>query len=624
MNTKTLAAAGAILVLSAVFTLAQQPLGTAFTYQGSLAAGGQPANGFYDLQFAIYDSPVNGEQMTPALTNSVGVTNGLFNTTLDFGPGAFGGDARWLDIAVRTNGGSAFTPLAPRQALTAAPYALTATQVTGLIADAQLPDNIARLNANQTFSGTVTFGPVAGPPFIIPPIYTNVIVSNLNAGNADTVDGKHAKDFWQLAGNAGTTAGTDFLGTTDNQPLEFKVNNTRVFRFEPNAASPNVLAGFSGNFVQGGIVGAAIGGGGTAGSINQVLSDYGTIGGGVFNQILPNSTDGTIGGGSQNNVGDADSTIGGGQQNGIAPGAFKSTIGGGSLNSVGSKYSVVSGGDDNSIMASGAWDAIGGGGGNTIEGPVSHATIAGGSGQIIGVQADSATIAGGQDNVILSNAQYSAIGGGLTNVIGASAFYATIPGGVSNEAFGTFSFAAGQRAQALHNGTFVWADSTAADFSSTANNQFLIRAWGGVGIGKNNPATALDVNGTVTATSFQGGGSGLTNVSASGLSGLVPGPALGGVYPGLLQFPNTGNSFAGSFSGNFDGNASGLVNVPAASLVGTVPNSALSGTYSAPVTFSSAANNMSGIFHGGFSGDGSGLTNIIATNTFNGGGAIGR
>jgi hypothetical protein len=562
--------------------------------------------------------------MTPTLTNSVGVTNGLFNTTLDFGPGVFGGDARWLDIAVRTNGGSAFTPLAPRQALTAAPYALTATQVTGLIADAQLPDNIARLNANQTFSGTVTFGPAAGPPFIIPPIYTNVIVSNLNAGNADTVDGKHAKDFWQLAGNAGTTAGTDFLGTTDNQPLEFKVNNTRVFRFEPNAASPNVLAGFSGNFVQGGIVGAAIGGGGTAGSINQVLSDYGTIGGGVFNQILPNSTDGTIGGGSQNNVGDADSTIGGGQQNGIAPGAFKSTIGGGSLNSVGSKYSVVSGGDDNSIMASGAWDAIGGGGGNTIEGPVSHATIAGGSGQIIGVQADSATIAGGQDNVILSNAQYSAIGGGLTNVIGASAFYATIPGGVSNEAFGTFSFAAGQRAQALHNGTFVWADSTAADFSSTANNQFLIRAWGGVGIGKNNPATALDVNGTVTATSFQGGGSGLTNVSASGLSGLVPGPALGGVYPGLLQFPNTGNSFAGSFSGNFDGNASGLVNVPAASLVGTVPNSALSGTYSAPVTFSSAANNMSGIFHGGFSGDGSGLTNIIATNTFNGGGAIGR
>jgi len=125
MNTKTLAAAGAILVLSAVFTLAQQPLGTAFTYQGSLAAGGQPANGFYDLQFAIYDSPVNGEQMTPALTNSVGVTNGLFNTTLDFGPGVFGGDARWLDIAVRTNGGSAFTPLAPRQALTAAPCSIT-------------------------------------------------------------------------------------------------------------------------------------------------------------------------------------------------------------------------------------------------------------------------------------------------------------------------------------------------------------------------------------------------------------------------------------------------------------------------------------------------------------------
>ncbi len=61
---------------------------------------------------------------------------------------------------------------------------------------------------------------------------------------------------------------------------------------------------------------------------------------------------------------------------------------------------------------------------------------------------------------------------------------------------GTNSFAAGHRAKATNTGTFVWADSTDVDFASTADNQFLIRAAGGVGIGANNPDAMLTVNGT--------------------------------------------------------------------------------------------------------------------------------
>ena len=41
-----------------------------------------------------------------------------------------------------------------------------------------------------------------------------------------------------------------------------------------------------------------------------------------------------------------------------------------------------------------------------------------------------------------------------------------------------FRIAAGRRAKANHNGTFVWADSTDADFASTGLNQFLIEASG--------------------------------------------------------------------------------------------------------------------------------------------------
>src|ERR1700733_7260106 len=98
--------------------------GTAFTYQGQLATNGAPANGNFDFQFSIYDSTNNpGTLIGEPITNAaVAVANGAFTTSLDFGSGIFTGPDRWLQIAVRTNGGSSFTNLFPRQHLTPAPY----------------------------------------------------------------------------------------------------------------------------------------------------------------------------------------------------------------------------------------------------------------------------------------------------------------------------------------------------------------------------------------------------------------------------------------------------------------------------------------------------------------------
>src|SRR6266511_3641435 len=56
-------------------------------------------------------------------------------------------------------------------------------------------------------------------------------VANLNA---DKVDGLDATSFWKLAGNAGTTPGTNFVGTTDAQSLVLKTNNSEAMRVNPS------------------------------------------------------------------------------------------------------------------------------------------------------------------------------------------------------------------------------------------------------------------------------------------------------------------------------------------------------------------------------------------------------
>ncbi len=114
-------------LLSVALTLQLHAQSRAFTYQGRLSDGAGPANGSYDLTFALYDAESNGTQQGVTLTNTAtAVSNGLFTVALDFG-NEFPGADRWLEIGVRTNGGVAFATLTPRQPLTATPYAIFAS-----------------------------------------------------------------------------------------------------------------------------------------------------------------------------------------------------------------------------------------------------------------------------------------------------------------------------------------------------------------------------------------------------------------------------------------------------------------------------------------------------------------
>ncbi|HVM48587.1 MAG TPA: tail fiber domain-containing protein [Candidatus Acidoferrum sp.] len=129
--------------------------GTAFTYQGFLQDGGQPANGIYDLTFAVFAATNGGSAVAGPITNSaVGVTNGMFIVALDFGAGPFSlGAPRWLEIAARTNGAGGFTTLSPRQRLLATPYAITAGNLTGTVANSQLANNSLAVNAGAGLGG---------------------------------------------------------------------------------------------------------------------------------------------------------------------------------------------------------------------------------------------------------------------------------------------------------------------------------------------------------------------------------------------------------------------------------------------------------------------------------------
>jgi len=122
--------------------------------------------------------------------------------------------------------------------------------------------------------------------------------------------------------------------------------------------------------------------------------------------------------------------------------------------------------------------------------------------------------------VVQSTGTYSTISGGSQNT--SAGTYATVSGGFFNSAAGDFSFAAGSRAKANHSGAFVWADSIDSDFASTAVNQFVVRASGGVGINTNNPGATLDVNGslrvgngTTVFNSLQGGVAQMNSDSAT-------------------------------------------------------------------------------------------------------------
>src|SRR5215469_8666970 len=241
--------------------------GTAFVYQGQLGSGGAAAHGTYDFQFTAYDAATNGTVVGGPVTNSsVAVSNGLFTTAIDFGAGVFTGPGRWLAIAVRTNGTTTFTPLFPTQPILPVPYSVFANSASNLVG--VLPassfaggytNTVALTNGANLFSGS--FNGNGGA-------LTNVNVTNLTGVLADN---QLPANTAFLNSNQTFVANNVFNGSnTFNGPGTF--NGTNTFN-GPNVFTNMLGNSFSGSFFGNGLVGWIV----VTGTTVQAQIDHGYL-----------------------------------------------------------------------------------------------------------------------------------------------------------------------------------------------------------------------------------------------------------------------------------------------------------------------------------------------------------
>lgn len=474
---KTVAGWIALLAFSTLTCLAA-PLGTGFTYQGKLSSGTNAASGLYDLRFSLFDAAASGAQVGPSLTNAgSAVVNGSFTVTLDFG-GVFDGNARWLEIGVRTNGAASFTILTPRQPLAPVPYATyapgagTAAQATSVVSGGVDTAALApgAVDATRLADNSVTAAKLAADASSLAKVSAGKLTASGSplSLTTDLYLGNHGL---YLRGNPdpdhGLSYNYNFGGTVVDGPVLFgwgggglgasqRGNNLTNLALIWNSAG-NVGIGGAPSYSRLDVEGNL------RINDNELLLRWGADadhGLAYYGKAGVNRLFGGV-------------NVDGPVLYGYNGGALAIKQSGNNVSNVVLYWNSSSRVGINNTNPASALDVNGT---VTVTSDLQAARLKVGTGHTL--SGTSSTIAGGAES-------------------SASGNYATVAGGRGNTALGHMSFAAGSRARALHSGSFVWADFGVAYppdyFDSTRNNQFLIRAGAGVGINNNAPESDLSV-----------------------------------------------------------------------------------------------------------------------------------
>lgn len=234
----------------ATLVLASAQVPGTLSYQGILVnvAGNPVADGNHTVTFSFYKTATGGVPTFARGPFTVSTFKGLFTLVLGTGtpvnvndplpviasdPNYIGGTQYYIELVADN------VILSPRVALTSMPYAFTAQNantmnasgLTGTVSDARLEPKVditeltvgssSQLAVNN--AGNITKINNVVTSFPADQGAANTVLSNDGSGNLTWVSPATSTGGWGLSGNTGTAA-TNFLGTTDNQPLIFSTN----------------------------------------------------------------------------------------------------------------------------------------------------------------------------------------------------------------------------------------------------------------------------------------------------------------------------------------------------------------------------------------------------------------
>ena len=254
-----------VLLFFAAITASAQT--TAFTYQGHLMDAGASANGNYDIQFTLKTALTAGATVgTAQAVSPVTAVNGIFTVTLDFGSSPFDGNDRWVELGVRPAGSAAaYTVLAPRQQLTATPYAVRALSATNLTGS---------VTAGNIAAGTITGAMINTGTAISAGSVTAATLTGNVTGN---VSGSAGSFTGPLAGDVTGTQGATVVASVGGVTAASVAAGANLANAATTASTPNTIVkrDASGNFSVGTITATAFIGDGSPASVIPVLGMVG-------------------------------------------------------------------------------------------------------------------------------------------------------------------------------------------------------------------------------------------------------------------------------------------------------------------------------------------------------------